>query len=132
MMPKQFGPYEIERELARGGMATVFLARDRRDGQEVVVKTLPSQFTHDPHFRGRFEREAKVLSQLQHPAIVPILDHGEMAETPYIVMPYLSGGTLRERIAGRPLTRQETVQIMRPTRRRPRLRPLAGRSSTAT
>lgn len=106
--------YELLREIARGGMATVYLARVKGTGQEVVIKMLPRQFTHDTRFRGRFEREAKIMAQLQHPAIVPIYDYGQKNETPYLVMRHMAGGRLSDRIAQGALSVDEAVDILRP------------------
>jgi serine/threonine-protein kinase len=84
-------------------MAVVFLARDPAFERQVAIKVLPPQFTHDPQFRDRFEREAKVIAGLEHPYIVPVYDYGEEGEQPYIVMRFMPGGTLADRIAGHPM-----------------------------
>ena len=62
MEPRMVGRYQIRSELARGGMATVYLALDPRFNRQVAVKILPPQFTHDPMFRARFDREAQVIA----------------------------------------------------------------------
>lgn len=95
------GRYEILQELGRGGMATVYLARDPNFGRQVAVKVLPQQFTHDPQFRVRFEREAKIIAALEHPCIVPVYDFGNEGNQPYIVMRYMAGGSLAERLRAR-------------------------------
>ena len=99
MSASKIGRYEITRELGRGGMATVYLARDPSFNRQVAVKVLPSQFTHDPQFRVRFEREAQVIARLEHPYIVPVYDFGQQGDQPFLVMRYLPGGTLENRIA---------------------------------
>lgn len=108
----KFGRYEITKELGRGGMATVYLARDPRFNRDVAIKVLPRQFTHDPTFRARFEREAQVIANLEHPAIVPVHDFGEEDEQPYLVMRYMPGGSLGERLSGAPVPPQEAARIL--------------------
>ncbi|HEX6270800.1 MAG TPA: serine/threonine-protein kinase [Anaerolineales bacterium] len=98
MQPEKIGRYEIKAELGRGGMATVYRGHDPRFEREVAVKVLPRELLHaDPQFRLRFEREAKIIAQLEHPSIVPVYDVGE-DDQPYFVMRYMSGGSLSERI----------------------------------
>ncbi|MBI3362897.1 MAG: serine/threonine protein kinase, partial [Chloroflexi bacterium] len=77
MTTQKIGRYEIARELGRGGMAIVYLARDPLMRREVALKVLPREFLHDPTFRARFEREAQAVAALEHPAIVPVYDFGE-------------------------------------------------------
>ncbi|MCL4265580.1 MAG: serine/threonine protein kinase [Anaerolineae bacterium] len=98
MSTQTFGRYEIKREIGRGGMATVYLAYDPRFRREVALKAMPHQFTHDPMFRTRFEREAQTIAALEHPAIVPVHDFGEENGQPFIVMRYMSGGSLSDRL----------------------------------
>ncbi len=93
------GRYEIIQQLGQGGMAIVYLARDPLINRQVAIKVLPRQFTFDPQFRSRFQREAEVIATLEHASIVPVYDFGEHEEQPFIVMRYISGGTLAERIA---------------------------------
>ncbi len=66
-MAESIGRYEIIRELGRGGMATVYLARDPRFKRQVAIKVLPRQFTHDPRFLARFEQEAQTIAALGTP-----------------------------------------------------------------
>ena len=79
-------------------MAVVYLARDPLVKRRVAIKVLPRQFTFDPHFRVRFQREAEVVAALEHPHIVRIYDFGEEDDQPFIVMPYMSGGSLADRL----------------------------------
>ena len=102
-MQEQIGRYEIRRELGRGGMATVYLAYDPRFKRQVAIKVLPRQFTHDPKYLARFEQEAQLIATLEHPAIVPVYDFGEDNDAPFLIMRYMAGGTLRERLNGEPL-----------------------------
>lgn len=110
--PKLIGRYEVKSEIARGGMSTVYHAYDPRFERDVAIKVLPMAFLHDPQFRVRFEREAKTIALLEHPAIVPVYDFGEEEGQPYIVMRYMSGGSLTERLEEGPLSPAETVQIV--------------------
>jgi serine/threonine-protein kinase len=66
--------------------------------RQVAVKVLPRQFTFDPQFRSRFQREAEVIAALEHPFIVPVYDFGEHEEQPFIVMRYMPEGTLADRL----------------------------------
>ncbi len=111
MSTGKFGRYEIKGELGRGGMATVYHAYDPRFERDVAIKVLPREFLHDPQFRARFEREAKMIALLEHPAIVPVYDFGEEEEQPYIVMRYMSGGSLAERLPKGALPLDEAVRL---------------------
>jgi beta-lactam-binding protein with PASTA domain/predicted Ser/Thr protein kinase len=92
--------YEIGGVLGRGGMAEVHRGRDLRLGREVAVKVLRSDLARDPSFQVRFRREAQAAASLNHPAIVSVYDTGEdrtsSGATPYIVMEYVEGETLRD------------------------------------
>jgi serine/threonine protein kinase len=111
--PEKIGIYEIKSELGRGGMATVYCAYDPRFEREVAVKVLPQELLHaDPQFRLRFEREAKIIAQLEHSAVVPVYDVGESEGQPYFVMRYMNGGSLSERIKAGIFTIDEAVQIL--------------------
>jgi len=111
MATQKFGRYIIKSEIGRGGMATVFHAYDPRFERDVAIKVLPKEFLHDPQFRTRFEREAKTIALLEHPAIVPVYDFGEEEDQPYIVMRYMSGGSMSDRITQGPVSLEETVQL---------------------
>ncbi|MBI2976765.1 MAG: protein kinase [Chloroflexi bacterium] len=114
-MPYQkFGRYEIERELGRGGMAVVYLARDPYVKRQVAVKVLPHQFTSDPQFRARFQREAEIIAALEHPHIVPIHDYGEQDEQLFLVMRYMTGGSLADHVRRGPLSTTEIAHIVPP------------------
>ena len=112
MSSQNFGRYQIKGELGRGGMATVFHAYDPRFERDVAIKVLPREFLHDPQFRARFEREAKTIALSEHPAIVPVYDFGEEESQPYIVMRYMSGGSLSERLAQGSLPISEVVSMI--------------------
>src|SRR5512147_2745262 len=92
------GRYHILEQLGEGGMAIVYKAYDTRLERDVAVKVIRTERltleTMDKTLK-RFEREAKALAKLTHPNIVPITDYGEHEGKPYLVMPYLPGGTLK-------------------------------------
>ena len=111
MEPQKFGRYEIKAEIGRGGMATVYHAYDPRFEREVALKVLPREMLHDPQFRTRFEREAKTIAMLEHPAIVPVYDFGEEEGQPYFVMRYMTGGSLSDRMKQGPMTIQEVAHL---------------------
>jgi serine/threonine protein kinase len=92
------GQYEILEEVGRGGMATVYRARQKSMNRIVAVKVLPRHFLHDPGFYERFEREVDVISHLEHPHILPIYDYGQDESVPYIVMRFLGGGSMEQLI----------------------------------
>jgi serine/threonine protein kinase len=94
MTGKQVGHFIIEKEIGRGGMATVYSARQTSMNRTVAIKILPRHFLHDPGFLERFEREVEVISQLEHPHILPIYDYGEADGVPFIAMRYLGGGSM--------------------------------------
>ncbi|MEJ2187043.1 MAG: serine/threonine-protein kinase [Gemmatimonadota bacterium] len=91
--------YLIERELGSGGMATVFLARDRKHDRDVAVKVLRSDLAAavGPE---RFLREIRITARLNHPHILPLLDSGEAGELLFYVMPYVEGGSMRRLLPG--------------------------------
>jgi beta-lactam-binding protein with PASTA domain len=88
--------YEIQRELARGGMADVYLATDRQLRRPVAVKVLFAEFARDPNFVERFRREAQNAASLNHPNICAVYDWGQERGTYYIVMEYVEGRSLSE------------------------------------
>jgi eukaryotic-like serine/threonine-protein kinase len=90
------GRYELHRQIARGGMADVFLARDQLLDRPVAVKVLFPQFASDPSFVERFRREAQSAANLNHPNIVGVYDWGEEQGTYFIVMEYVDGRSLAE------------------------------------
>jgi serine/threonine-protein kinase len=112
--PEKIGRYEIIEELGRGGMAVVYLALDPLMDRQVAIKLLPRQLTFDESLRGRFQREAKIVASLEHPAIVPVHDFGEYNEQPYLVMRYMVGGSLRQHTHSEPQTLSEVVRILSP------------------
>ncbi len=103
----------IERELGGGGMSHVFLAQERALGRLVVVKVLLPELAAGVNVE-RFRREIKLAAQLQHPHIVPLLSAGEADGLPYFIMPYVTGESLRARIAREgELPIADTVRVLR-------------------
>jgi eukaryotic-like serine/threonine-protein kinase len=88
------GRYRIERELGRGGMATVYLARDEELDRAVAIKILHEHLAGDESFYARFLREARLASRLSHPNVVRVYDAGEAEDRPFIVMEYVHGAPL--------------------------------------
>jgi serine/threonine-protein kinase len=106
------GRYQMVRQVARGGMAEVYLARDLLLDRPVALKVLFPEFSRDPSFVERFRREARAAANLNHPGIVSIYDWGSDAGTYFIVMEYIDGRTLREVIrAEGPLLAHRAAEI---------------------
>lgn len=111
-LPSVIGPYRVVRQLGRGGMGTVYEAIDDRIDRHVAVKLLHSQFVQDPEITRRMFNEARAANQIAHPGMALISEFGQTPEgTPYLVMEFLSGPTLRERLAGPPLTLADILDI---------------------
>ncbi len=113
LVGQDFGGYEILDEIGRGGMAVVYKARQKSMDRVVAVKVLPRQFVHDKTFRARFEREVSIVAKLEHRAIVPVHDYGEIDEMPYIVMRYMDAGSVDDRLVHGPLPPEEVERIVR-------------------
>jgi serine/threonine protein kinase len=94
----KLGPYEIQSQLGAGGMGEVYKARDTRLDRTVAIKVLPSHLSDDPELKQRFGREARAVSNLNHPHICTLHDIGEQDGTDFIVMEYLEGETLADRL----------------------------------
>src|ERR1051326_1926353 len=110
-IPSQIGPYRIEREIARGGMGIVYLARDTRLDRAVAIKALPEDVAADPERLARFEREARTLASLNHPNIAAIYGIEGSGGHRYLVLEHIEGETLAARLAKGKLPLAETPQI---------------------
>jgi serine/threonine protein kinase len=106
----KLGPYEIMSALGAGGMGEVYRATDTRLGRTVAIKVLPSHLSENEQFRQRFEREAKTISQLSHPYICTLYDIGRENGINFIVMEYLEGETLAQKLLKGPLTTLQVLQ----------------------
>jgi serine/threonine protein kinase/Tol biopolymer transport system component len=107
----RLGRYEIRSPLGAGGMGEVYLARDTKLTRDVAIKVLPDGFTKDEQRLVRFEREARLLAQLNHPHIASIHGLEEWEDTPFLVMEFVSGASLATRIAARPFAIEEVLNI---------------------
>jgi Tol biopolymer transport system component len=107
----RIGPYEILAPVGAGGMGEVYKGRDTRLDRIVAIKVLPAALAKDPHFRDRFEREARAISALDHPRICALYDVGVDDGTAYLVMPFLDGETLAQRMTRGPLPVDESLRF---------------------
>src|ERR1700731_97722 len=95
---KRLGPYEILSSIGAGGMGEVSRAKDPRLNRIVAIKVLPPHLADSPELRERFEREARTIASLNHPHICTLYDVGHQDGTDYLVMEYLEGETLAQRL----------------------------------
>ena len=105
------GPYEIQAPLGAGGMGEVYQARDTRLDRTVAIKVLPEHVASDPDLKQRFEREAKTISSLNHPHICTLYDIGSQDGIDFLVMEYLEGETLAQRLEKGALLLDQALQI---------------------
>jgi serine/threonine protein kinase len=107
--------YRVDGRLGHGGMATVFLAHDRKLDRSVAIKLLADNLAGDEEVRARFTREARLAARLDHPNVVKVFDVGEEDDRPYIVMELVAGGTLEDRLERRrrALPLAEAVPLLR-------------------
>lgn len=94
----RLGPYEVQALLGAGGMGEVYRAKDTRLDRAVAIKVLPQSLSNDPDRRARFEREARAISALNHPHICTLHDVGQEDGIDYLVMEYLEGESLADRL----------------------------------
>jgi len=107
----KLGPYEIQSPLGAGGMGEVYRAKDTRLDRTVAIKVLPTHLSADPELKQRMEREAKAISALQHANICTLHDIGTQEGTDFLVMEYLEGQTLAERLRKGPLPLDQVLRI---------------------
>jgi len=116
LIGQSLGRYHILEQLGEGGMAIVYKAYDTRLERDVAVKVIRTDLFGQAvieRILKRFEREAKALARLSHPNIVKVHDYGEHEGAPYLVLEYLSAGTLKQRL-GKPISWQEAVRLLIP------------------
>lgn len=107
------GRYQVRSRIARGGMATVYLATDLRLERRVAIKVMHGHLADDNQYKARFIQEARSAARLAHPNVVNVYDQGQDADTAYLVMEYLPGITLRELLQEHPvLTTEQAMDIM--------------------
>ena len=107
----RLGPYEILSPLGTGGMGQVYRARDTRLGRDVALKTLPDSFTDAPERLARFRREAQLLASLNHPHIGAIYGLEEVDGQQVLVLEFVDGETLADRIARGPIPFEDVVVL---------------------
>ena len=105
------GPYEVVAPLGAGGMGEVYRARDPRLGREVAIKALPEAFARDPERLARFEREAKLLASLSHPAIAGIHGLEEQGGERYLILEFVDGETLGDRLRRGALPVDDALEV---------------------
>jgi serine/threonine protein kinase len=111
LVGQKLGDFEIREMIGRGGMGVVYLARDTRLDRSVAIKSMPAELQADSNVRTRFQREAKLLASLNHPNIAVIHDIIEQEALGYLVLEYVPGRTLAERIKKGPLKLEEALTI---------------------
>jgi len=116
MIGKELGRYLVVEALGEGGMAAVYKGFDRRLSRDVAIKVILRGYEGREVFLKRFEREAKAVAQLTHPNIVPVIDYGTEDDVPYLVMEYLPGGTLKDKM-GTPIPWEQAARMLAPVAR---------------
>ena len=107
----KLGPYEVVMPLGAGGMGEVYRARDTRLDRAVAIKILPAHLAGSDEARQRFDREARAISSLSHPNICHLYDVGEQQNISYLVMEYLEGETLADRLHRGPLPLEQVLKV---------------------
>jgi Tol biopolymer transport system component/tRNA A-37 threonylcarbamoyl transferase component Bud32 len=107
----RLGPYQIVEGIGAGGMGEVYKALDTRLERTVAIKVLPDHLSQNEDVRQRFEREAKTISQITHPHICALYDVNREGETEYLVMEYLDGETLADRLSKGPLPAEQLIRF---------------------
>jgi len=113
MIGKTLSHYKVLEKIGQGGMGEVYRAEDTNLSREVAIKVLPEQFTQDPQRLARFEREAKLLAQLNHPNIAAIYGFEKADGVHFLALELVPGETLQERIAKGPLPVEEALEVCR-------------------
>jgi serine/threonine protein kinase len=111
MPPQKIGRYQILEKLGSGGMAVVYLGQDASFERQVAIKVLAQNLGADPENRERFRREAKAIALIEHTAVVPVYEYGEDGELLYLVMRYMPGGSLKDRLSHGPLPLELAASI---------------------
>jgi serine/threonine protein kinase len=112
LIGKTIGGYQVLEEIGQGGMATVYRAHQISMDRDVAIKILPLQFLHHAASLDRFKQEASIVARLEHRAIVPVHDYGEHEGIPYIVMRYMDGGSVDDRLARAPIPPDQALLII--------------------
>ena len=107
----KLGPYEVQSPTGAGGMGEVYRAKDTRLDRTVAVKILPSHLSDNPDAKQRFDREARAISSLNHPNICTLHDVGHQDGVDLLVMEFLEGETLADRLAKGPLPTEQVLRF---------------------
>jgi len=107
----RLGPYEILAEIGAGGMGEVYKAADTRLNRTVAIKVLPAQFSENFEMKQRFEREAQTIASLNHPHICTLYDAGRQDGVEFLVMEYLEGQSLAERLSRGAMPVDEALKV---------------------
>jgi serine/threonine protein kinase len=117
LIGQTLGRYRIIERIGEGGMAEVYKALDTILGRHVAIKVILPHHEHSERFLKRFEQEARLLAKLSHPNVLKVFDFGEFDGAPYLVMEYISGGTLKQRMKGNRYSWQDTLRLLTPVAR---------------
>ena len=111
---KTLGQYQVIKPIGQGGMAKIYLAYQPSIRREVAIKVMSSPLQQSTNSTKRFAKEVEVIAHLQHPQIIPVYDFGEHDDQIYIVMAYIRGGTLADRIDQAPngIPEQEIIRLL--------------------
>src|SRR6266511_2513130 len=107
----QLGAYELIAPIGAGGMGEIYRARDTRLQRTVAIKVLPSRLADRPDLRQRFEREARTVTSLNHPHICALYDIGRHEGTDFLVLEFLEGESLAERVSRGPLAPKDVLRF---------------------
>lgn len=113
LVGRTLGNYKVLDLLGRGGMASVYLGYQDAVDRRVAIKVLPPHPGLDPQFPDRFRNEARTIARLQHPHILPLYDYGSEDDILYLVMAYIEGGTLADRVIDGPLPLRDIERMLR-------------------
>ena len=109
---KTINHYILQEEIGQGGMSKVYRAYDPNMERQVAIKLMSEELSRNEKARERFVQEAKMVMAMEHPAIVPVWDHGEIDGRLYIVMPYMPGGSLREKLEQGAMPFEDSIVII--------------------
>jgi serine/threonine protein kinase len=110
---RTFGQYQLIEAISSGGMATIYKAYQPGLDRVVAIKVLPEFLLSQPGFLERFKIEAQAIAKLDHPHILPVYDYGEAERTPYLVMKYVPGGTVKDLMAHGPIDPRQAAPLLR-------------------